>query len=111
MVQTAFARLAVLKCISLGPLQCSEAHVVGNVCVSRELHLKRELLITPGILESNSGSHLTKYFPCSRLSIIIIFFSIRYFLHLRSVFFLTYRCFALLSSNKNSESHGVVTAS
>lgn len=74
MVQTAFARLAVLKCISLGPLQCSEAHVVGNVCVSRELHLKRELLITPGILESNSGSHLTKYFPCSRLSIIFFLF-------------------------------------
>lgn len=28
-----FARLAVLKCILLGPLQRSEAHVVGNVCV------------------------------------------------------------------------------
>lgn len=33
LVQTAFARLAVLKGILLGPLQRSEAHVVGNVCV------------------------------------------------------------------------------
>lgn len=30
-LQTAFARLTVLKCILLGPLQRSEAHVVGNV--------------------------------------------------------------------------------
>lgn len=33
LVQTAFARLAVLKCILLGPSQRSEARVVGNVCV------------------------------------------------------------------------------
>ena len=79
--------------------------------MSRELHLKRELLITLGILKSsNSGSHLTKYFPYNRLSI-IFFFSIRLFRRLQCVFFVTYCCFALLSFNKNFKSHGIITAS
>lgn len=64
--------------------------------MSRELPLKRELLMMPGILKSNSGSHLTKYFLCNRLSIIgwlvvvvggVFFFLIRLFLCLQSVFF------------------------
>lgn len=116
LVQTPFAPLALLKCISCGPLQCSEAHVVGKqLCVSRELHLKRELLITLGIVKPPlSGSHLTKYCPRNALPIRMssVFLLLEgFFLRLPSVFFVTYCCWALLSSHTNFKSHSIMTAS